>query len=151
MDEKFRFIKNLLSLAKYCRTTVISQEGLESVAILKVATVWLAKWYYFYNIKSKFLYLETGRTAPVIQVNTMYDSCLREFKKIAGGGGTDSENAILSFFLKTLYFHSGYGDLVSYSRRDWWLNSYGEDVANLKKVLSNSLLDTVLFCNCISV
>ena len=136
MDEKFRFIKNLFGLLdSFLKITNISQEVLESVAIIKVATVWLAKWYYCYNIKSRFLCLQTDCTTPVMPVNTMYDSCLREFKRIATDRGTDSTNNILSFFLKTLYFHSGYGDLVSHFRRDWWLNRYDKDFDSLKKVL----------------
>ena len=137
LDEKFRFIKNLLGLVNYHKTADIS-EVLESVAIIKVATVWLAKWYNRYNIKSRFLYLQTSCTTPVIRVNTMYHSCLRQFNKI--GGDTDSRKNILSFFLKTLYFHSGYGDLVSYFRRDWWLNCFDKDFDSLKKVLCDCFI-----------
>ena len=101
---------------------------LESVAALRVATCFLTKWYYFYKIKSKFLHSQSGsNTSEESTVSPMmnkFEQSLRQYKKIS----SDSSTNILSFFLKSLYFHTGYGDLVS------WLISNVKAFDSLKKV-----------------
>ena len=110
---------------------------LESVAVLRVATCFLTKWYYFYRIKSKFLHSQSGsNTSKEITVKPMmnkFEQSLRQYKKISSDSIAYSTN-ILSFFLKSLYFHTGYGDLVSCFERDRWLISNVKAFDSLKKV-----------------
>ena len=111
---------------------------LESVAALRVATCFLTKWYYFYKIQSKFLHSQSGsNTSKETTVNpmmNMFEQSLRQYKKISSDSIAYFNN-ILSFFLKCLYFHTGYGDLVSCFRREWWLISNLRKFDSLKKVL----------------
>ena len=103
---------------------------LESVAALRVATYFLTKWYYFYRIKSEFLHSQSGsntsKETTVNQIITLFEQSLRQYEKIN----------ILPFLLKSLYFHTGYGDLVSYFRKEWWLTSSMKNFDSLKKVIN---------------
>ena len=110
---------------------------LESVAVLRVATCFLTKWYNFYRIKSKFLHSQSGsNTSEESTVSPMmnkFEQSFRQYKKISSDCTAYSTN-ISSFFLKCLYFHTGYGDLVSCFRREWWLISNVRKFDSLKKV-----------------
>ena len=112
---------------------------LESVAVLRVATYFLTKWYYFYRLKSEFLHSQSGsNTSKETTVNPMipkFEQSLRQYKRISSDCTAYSTN-ILSFFLKSLYFHTGYGDLVSYFRKEWWLISSMKNFDSLKKVIN---------------
>ena len=114
---------------------------LESVAVLRVATRFLTQWYSFYRIRSKFLHSQPGSntsketTITVSPINTMFENILREYKKISSDSIAYATN-ILSFFMKSLYFHTGYGDLISYFREEWWLISSMKDFDSLKEVTS---------------
>ena len=140
MEKQFRFIYNLLESPRF-QTSKISKPMLESVAILRVATLFLTKWYYFYKIRSNFLNSQSGsNTSKEITVSSMndkFENSLRQYKKICSESVAYS-TTILPFFLKSLYFHTGYGDLVSYFKREWWLISSvsvrGFD--SLKKVIT---------------
>ena len=118
---------------------------LESVAILRVATVFLTKWYYFYKIKSKFLNSQfgsnTSQEITASPVNANFENSLRQYKNIFSDSVAYS--ATLSFFLKSLYFHTGYGDLISYiCKEGWWLISNVSNFDSLKKVI-NFIIDYV--------
>ena len=137
MGNQFQFINNLFEFHRF-QTTKISKKMLESVAALRVATCFLTKWYYFYRIKSKFLHSQPGsNTSKETTVNPMmnkFEQSLRQYKKIYSDSIAYSTN-ILSFFLKCLYFHTGYGDLVSCFERDRWSISNLRKFDSLKKVI----------------
>ena len=136
LGNQFRFINNLLELHRF-ETTKISKKMLESVAVLRVATCFLTKWYYFYRIKSEFLHSQSGfnpsKETTVSPMMNKFKQPLRQYKKIYSDSMPYSTN-ILSFFLKCLYFHTGYGDLVSCFERDRWLISNVKGFHSLKKV-----------------
>ena len=120
---------------------------LDSVAILRVVTSLLSKWYYFYKIKSKFINLQSGsntsKEITLSSTNAKFENSLRKYKKICSDSFAYSAT-ILSFFLKSLYFHTGYGDLISYFREEWWLIPNVIHFDSLKKVIHNILYVNLL-------
>ena len=92
----------------------VSHKMLESVAVLRFTITWLMKWYS--AIEFKKMYLQSQATSDPANINTRnreLNNCLHLLYKLIEQ--CPLHIPVLLFLFKTLYFNTGFGDVLSYS------------------------------------
>ena len=90
----------------------ISHKFIESVAVLRFAITWLVKWYSELEFKKRYLQSQIAPTP--VKRNTrkwQLSNCINLPDKIVEK--CSPHDSVLLFLLKTLYFNTGYGDVLS--------------------------------------
>ena len=119
IEDKLRCIYNLLqdeSLYHPFTHTRVSHGMLESVAVLRFSITWLVKWYSADTFKTRYIQSQVTPPTPTKKYTSnvkLYD-CLKMLDKNIEKYSLF--HSALLFLLKTLYFRTGFGAVLSHSR-----------------------------------
>ena len=119
IEDKSRYIYNLLqdeSLYHPFTHTRVSLGMLESVAVLRFSITWLMKWYSADTFKTRYIQSQVTLPTPTKKYtsNIKLDNCFKMLDKNIEKYSLF--HSALLFLLKTLYFRTGFGAVLSHSR-----------------------------------
>ena len=119
-NEKLRYIYNLLQEESlyhpFSHTTdIVSHSLIESVAVLRFCITWLVKWYYAVNFRTRYIQSQvtydlkkkTTRNRELNKCLLVLDENIERYSLYS---------TAMLFFLKNLYFLTGFGDVLTHSR-----------------------------------